>query len=671
MENLLSHLVATPEERDPATLIALIDEIRPRVPHDGTAALTNLRALVLLLENRPELAVALRTYLLGLLESRRHSHLYADTGILTNEGFFTTVKKRITHRLLPEETRDEYLKDLFGLVFHQPTDYLWVERIPDEVWFDFLAVLDFDADPSHPGLVKMQSEMLDAARVLSYRIAATGLEHELVRNYPDIEKFESPFLAQNAEIRDYYQGYQAHLAGDADPPDDKHILVLLGQCEEVLTKVRKQALKSGASVSLTYHLQRVDQMMRRLHTLLVLLDPHETTARGVALLRELVRKENRKYSVRDVVTHVTDLVALQVTENASKTGEHYTAATRAEYYAMLRSSMGAGFIVGIMALIKAGIGRLTLAPFTQAFLNSMNYSFGFMLIHVMRFTLATKQPAMTAATIAATVDQNLAPGSKGKASLDGVVELIAMVSRTQLVSILGNVMLAIPTGLLIAWALGHWTGESVVSVEKALQALHELNPFASSALFHAAIAGVCLFLAGLISGYYDNKCAYTRIPARMRQLRWLKKLLGDRRLDQFAAYIEDNLGALVGNFALGVMLGTMGMIGFILGLPIDVRHVTLASANFAYALVALDFAVSWHTLALSLLGIALVGLVNLGVSFALALYVAMKARQVRFNRLGELLALTLKQLITRPRDFFLPPKAQPAATAAPGTPPDA
>ncbi len=669
MEKLLNHILTTPEEHNPATLIALIGLIRPRDARDGAAALANLRALVLLLDRCQEYAAALRAYLLGLLESRHHSHLYADTGILSNEGFFTTVKKRITQRFLPEETRDDYLKDLFGLVFHKSSDYLWVERIPDEVWFDFLAVLDFDADPSHPGLVKVQSEMLDAARVLSYRIAATGLEHELVRNYPEIEKFESPFLAQNAEIHDYFQAYLAHFAGDGALPDDKHILVLLGQCEEVLVKVRKQALKSGASVSLTYHLQRVDQMLRRLHTLLVLLDPHETTARGLALLRELVREENRKYSVRDVVTRVTDLVALQVTENAGKTGEHYAAATRPEYFSMLRSSMGAGFMVGIMALIKAGLGRLTLAPFTQAFLNSMNYSFGFMLIHVMRFTLATKQSAMTAATIAATVDQNNAPNGKGKTPLDGVVQLIAMVSRTQLVSILGNVMLAIPTGLLIAWVLGHWSGESVVSAEKAQHALQELDPFASYALFHAAIAGVCLFLAGLVSGYYDNKCAYRRIPARLRQLRWLRKLLGSRRLERFAAYIEDNLGALAGNFALGVMLGTMGMLGFMLGLPIDVRHVTLSSANFAYALVALDFAVSWQTIALSLLGIALVGLVNLGVSFALALYVAMKARQVRFNRLGELLALTLKQLITQPRNFFLPPKAQTAVVPS-GAPPD-
>jgi site-specific recombinase len=232
---------------------------------------------------------------------------------------------------------------------------------------------------------------------------------------------------------------------------------------------------------------------------LVLLDPHETTARGLALLRELVRKENRKYSLRDVATRVTDLVALQVTENAGKTGEHYAAATRAEHFTMLRASMAAGIMAGIMALIKGGIGRLTLAPFTQAFLFSMNYSLGFMLIHVMHFTLATKQPAMTAATIAATFDDNTTPNSKRGVPLEGVVELIAMVMRTQLVSIFGNVLLAIPAGLAIAWAVGVGLGEPVMSAEKAAHALHDLDPFASVALLHAAIAGVWLFLAGLIS----------------------------------------------------------------------------------------------------------------------------------------------------------------------------
>jgi len=65
-----------------------------------------------------------------------------------------------------------------------------------------------------------------------------------------------------------------------------------------------------------------------------------------------------------------------------------------------------------------------------------------------------------------------------------------------------------------------------------------------------------------------------------------------------------------------------------------------------------------------LLGIVLIGLVNLGLSFSLALYVAMKARQVRFHRLGELLALLLKRFMTSSRDFLLPPKAGTAVEVA-------
>jgi len=660
MESVLKKIYATPEETDPAQLIELVDSIRPKNPNVGEVATTNLRALITLLRMHPEYAAALRRYVLALFETRRHSQLYADIGILSNEGFFTTVWNRFIFRLLPEETRDDYLKDMFGLVFHMHTDYLWIDQIPDEVWIELLKCVDFDAESSHPGWAKIQEEMLDAVQMLSYRIASTGLEHELMRNYPDIERFESPFLAQNVEVCDYYRAYHAHLKGDPALPDDKHIPVLLQQCEEVLVKVRKQASQNGASISLTYHLQRVDQMIQRLQTLLVLLDPNETTMRSLALLRELVREENRKYSVRDVFTRVTDLVALQVTENAGKTGEHYAAATPGEYFNMLRSSMGAGFIIGFMALIKVGISKMMLAPFIQAFFFSMNYAFGFLVIHVMHFTVATKQPAMTAATIAATVDQNAALNSKGKAPLDGVVQLIAIVWRTQTVSILGNVILTIPTGMLIA-LLGYMAGAPVMSEEKAWHTLDDINPFYSLALVHAAIAGVCLFFAGLISGYYDNKCAYTRIPARLKQLRWLRKLLGEHRLDRFAAYIGDNLGALMGNFTFGFMLGSMGLIGFMLGLPfIDVRHVTFSSANFAFALVALDFMVSWQLVAISLLGIALIGIVNLAVSFGLALYVAMKARQVRFNRIGELFRMLGARFVSNPREFFFPPRREAA-----------
>ena len=62
---------------------------------------------------------------------------------------------------------------------------------------------------------------------------------------------------------------------------------------------------------------------------------------------------------------------------------------------MYKSAAGAGIIIAFMASLKVLMARVTMAPLMQAFSYSMNYSLGFMLIHVLHFTVATKQPAMT------------------------------------------------------------------------------------------------------------------------------------------------------------------------------------------------------------------------------------------------------------------------------------
>lgn len=649
---LLRRLDTNPE--GPELLIALVDEIRPHDASRPETAIAALASLSLHLRHYPADVAKLRKHVLDLLATRRHVHLYTETGILIHGGFFSTLWQRFTTGLLPEERRDDYLKDLFGLIFHRKTDHVWVEAIPDATWGELLAAINFAAEP-HPAHDHIKRELLEAAQVLSYRIAALGLDPELTRVDPAIEEFESPFMAQSAELHRAMAVFRDLRIEDTTELDDGHALVLLDQCAEVLDRIRRQSRSTGASISLTYHLQRGRQMIDRLKAVLALANPANATERrtvALELLRELVLEDNRKYSLRDVSRRATDLLALQVTENASKTGEHYAAATRPEYFAMLRSAAGAGFIVGFMALIKIFMGKVTMAPIMHAITNSMNYSFGFMLIHVLHFTVATKQPAMTAATIAATVEEST---EKKRAPLDGVVELIAVVLRTQFLAIMGNVMLALPVSFIIALTLLHWHGMSPVSAEKAGHLLHDINPFTSLALFHAAIAGVCLFLAGLISGYYDNKSTYNRIPQRIKQLRWLRLVFGEQRQARLADYIGDNLGALAGNFFFGIMLGSMGTIGWITGLPIDIRHVTFSAANLAYATVGFDFQVPVTTLLVSFLGVMLVGLTNLAVSFSLALSVAMKSRGVRFDRSGELLALVARRFLARPRDFFLPP----------------
>jgi len=58
----------------------------------------------------------------------------------------------------------------------------------------------------------------------------------------------------------------------------------------------------------------------------------------------------------------------------------------------------------------------------------------------------------------------------------------------------------------------------------------------------------------------------------------------------------------------------------------------------------------------SFLGVICIGLTNLFVSFTLTIIVALRARRVRFEQWKPLAKLVLTHFLTRPSDFFWPPK---------------
>jgi len=462
-------------------------------------------------------------------------------------------------------------------------------------------------------------------------------------------------LRQNDEINDFINEYRNWLVERTVPHrDSQQIEVLLTQCEEIVLKIRRTSAEQGVSVSLTRLLLAVTQSITRLRNLLALIEApnqEQVLLVGLRLFKELVYADNRKYSIRELIQSNTDLITIQVTEHAGRSGEHYVAGNRHEWLSMLNSASGAGLIVGFMAMIKILFGKLLLAPFGFAFLFSLNYSLGFMLVHILHCTIATKQPAMTAALIARSLD-------KSKHHLDDLCELVVQVIRTQFIAIIGNIAVAMPTAYGIAWAWYGVTGHHFIDPVKAQHLLTDINPVASLSLFHAAIAGVCLFLSGLISGYYDNKASYSKIPERLLQLAGMKRLFGTQRWTRMTGYIGNNLGALAGNFYFGLMLGSIGQIGVFLGLPIDIRHITFSSANFAFALVGLDHQLSWQVWLISLTGILLIGIVNLMVSFSIALFVAMRSRNVSFQQSRALMAMLGRRFLHRSRDFFFPPAEQ-------------
>ena len=95
------------------------------------------------------------------------------------------------------------------------------------------------------------------------------------------------------------------------------------------------------------------------------------------------------------------------------------------------------------------MGYLHLPPLTEALLFCLNYGLGFVFIHVIHGTVATKQPAMTANAIAATIGD---PAGRGR-DLEELTTLIARTSRTQAIAILGNVGVALPVAAVLTAGL--------------------------------------------------------------------------------------------------------------------------------------------------------------------------------------------------------------------------
>ena len=641
----------------------LVAELRPLKPHQVEAAVKAIQALCYLLNSDPQKARKLREALLTLLSEHKPISLFLVSRHSAFSGFFTEMRRRIGHKFLPEAVDETYLIDLFARFFTKTSDEQWVQAVPDEVWEQLIETLRFDEAPADI-VEPCRQHLLAATQVLSYRIAALGLEPELLRNHPELEQHTSPFISQQIELAEFLASPDTdtqNLHSISNVTDIKHILVMLNQCREVVNKIRRNSAMSGTSIQLTFLLQSIAQQVTRLETLLQILDQttHADTdnrALGnlkiVQLFKELVYSECHKNDVSEHWRGNMEVMALRVTENASRTGEHYITGNRSEYFALMRSAMGAGVIIAVMAMIKLTMAKQHMAPLTEAISFSLNYGLGFILIHMLHFTVATKQPAMTAAAIAASID---ATDSNSK-EMDGLIAMIANTMRSQMVAIFGNVVLAIPLAMLISLGVEYFTGQHFISPEKAHHLLADIDPFHSGALFYAAVAGVCLFLAGLIAGYHDNLAIYNKIPQRLRAVSWLQKLLGTSRLNHFANYVENNLGALAGNFYFGCLLGGMSAIGVLFGLPFDIRHIAFSSAFVGYSSAALDFMLSWQTAAYLALSLALIGFVNLTVSFSLALYVAMKSRKIRFKQWRKLLGQLASRLNQHPGEFIFPPK---------------
>ncbi|MBS1208337.1 MAG: site-specific recombinase [Proteobacteria bacterium] len=630
-----------------ACLARLIDRVRPADPEDVAAATQALEAETARLRARPEEARAFRDALLGLLTQPNQLAFYAETGVPSALGFWLELSQRIQHKLLPPVMEPGRLRDQMLCIFHAPYDHLWVSAIPDEIWSGLIMATGPVAPLSQSNGQDLDS-LLDTVRALSYRLAGVALDRELLQAEPALEEFESPFLAQNATLVRVLERVRA---GGAmlDAAEVRDMDVLLDQCDKVIERIRRRARENGISVRLSYLLSRMLQLIARLRQVLDLIAAESCLAQAVPLFKTLLQAAKNQRFVRSFIADNVGLLARNMTDSASRQGEHYIAADRAEWWDIARSAAGGGIIIALMALLKIQLALLHLPPLTEAFAFSLNYGLGFVLIHLLGFTVATKQPAMTAASIAAVVE------ASGPRELDKLCALVQNVIRTQFIAVLGNVGLALPLACLIAGLWPLLFAAPLAPAGKIASLLGDIHPTHSAALLFAAVAGIGLFLSGLVSGYFDNRVRYRHLAPRIAQAP-LFLWLGEARAVRLGNYLDTHIGAILGNLFFGFYLGMAGAVSVLTGLPIDIRHVAFSSANLGTAVTTLGFDATREILPWAISGVIGIAAINLFVSFSLALYVAMKSRRLGAQHMLHLGGHVLRRFLRQPLSFVLPPR---------------
>ncbi len=584
---------------------------------------------------------------------KKYVSLLSESGISDFSGIFSEAFSKIGKKILPEIIEEEELTIAINYYFPNKRDYQWLKLYSDKDLANLLLKIIWPK--KNIGNRYIEREVLNAIIILAQKIASIGIEREVVSKIATFDDLDSPFLGLNRDVTLFVEKI---LSNPKSVPKERendynHILVMLSQCKIEMSKLYKHKDLYGISLRMTVLIRKLEKYLGRLKMLLSWIQSSIKEEKAIILailLKELVETQNTKNSLKTHFKTNLEFLSFKVVENTSKSGENFIASSKVEYWRLFRRALGGGVIVAFLCWFKTSIYFQYLPAFWNALFYSLNYAFGFVLIHLLRFTLATKQPAMTASTIASSLSNN----GKNPDWLNKSSKLLIRQIRSQFISLVGNVIIAFPLAFIIAWGYFYFTGSHIADVSKANKLISEINVFKSLAIFHAAIAGVYLMLSGLISGYYENIWVYNNMNKRITKNKRLINIFGDQKITKIANYIDNNIGGIAGNIFLGFLLGSTSTIGQALGLPLDIRHVTFAAGNFGIGMVGLNNSVNQITIFHTIFGIIVIGMVNVFVSFGLSILIALNSRGTKYFEIKLLAKKLFKQFFSNGTSFFYP-----------------
>ena len=631
-------------------LIHLFEWIRAPEP-SVDEAMRRARQAVEAFEADPAAAARLQAWWKRLIETVDITALLADFGFAPRTAMASEVAERLRYKLLPVTPETEDAAELFMLSLPEEFDARWLHGLESPL-LDRIARL-LDPAPEQ-GVNFWESALLDAITYCAGQILSTGFSPELRLRMDEKTREEKPFHALIHDVENLRVEVQLPLRTmDRRDAAAAQLRERLDACRAAVNSVYAYFESEGISVGLVFRVRQLRARILRVRRLLDCLLAEDRAWETSELLANLVAVGIERRSVRALLSSNTSLLAAKVAERSAETGEHYITRDASSYRQMVNKAAGGGFIMAFTTLAKFGLYALGLSAFWAGLAAGLNYSLSFVLIQLLHFTVATKQPAMTAPAMAAKLKD-----LQGDAAVEEFVDEVAHLVRSQVAAILGNVLIVFPAALLLALGLDRALGHPPLDAIHAVSTLSSLSLLGPSLLF-AAFTGVLLFASSLIAGGVENWFVLRRVDSVIRYNPRIRGLLGAERAGRWAWFWRKNISGFASNISLGLMLGLVPAFAAFFALDLEVRHVTLSTGQIGAACATLG----WQALHSPLLWWAVAmlpfnGALNVAVSFYLAFRVALRAHNVSGVDRSRIYKAIRRRFFTDPLSFFAPRRAK-------------
>ena len=581
----------------------------------------NLSQMTLAIERHP-CHDSIRSTLRDFWSHHSYVRVISEAGLPDEAFLVRELLARAVRHLLPVDEVEGDLYVLMDSLNLKESDARWVASLSQPLIASW-------AETFRPSTFSI----LASCKILALRATNVALSRDLIAFADDEDITKSPFF--------HLPGIVEHVIRH---PEDFHLWEQQrAACEDQLQTVNQSLADRGSSANLIFRVRLLRSLLGRIQQVISLERP-DSDARKLAVT--VVHGFASQRRIRGVLSASARRLARSVVERTGRAGKHYIAKDTQQWGLMGLGAVLAGVITSFTALFKYSLSAMIHAPMLLAVAHSLNYVVSFLLMQAGGFLLASKMPAVTAATL---VDAMEDPAKDHMASLQAI-------SKTQFIVTISNLIGAIPASIAIDRLYNVVRGHPFLPEPAAEHGIRMLFPQASLTILFAITTGVFLWLSSLATGWTANYLALHRMGSAISNSLRIRHKLGPARAEKLANWVKHHAPGSVGYIILGFLLGAVPIMFELFGIPLEVRHVTLAAASLGYALDAslLHGQLHWQDALLAFSGIALVGILNIVTSFVLSFLLAIRARNIGEVQSRRFWREVGQELLAHPFSFLLP-----------------